>query len=234
MVRLFVIMLVGSLAAAVQADVVVTKDGRRLVVEGPPVYENGKVRLTMKAGVTIEMKESEIDRAATGKANAAQKTAKGAFTNEDLAGAKGLSAAEGTVQAEGKDAPMPERAGNSPAAAAAAGDIVDMPINQVKLLKQVKPRYPAEAKAAGVSGVVICEAIIGTDGTVSETKILRSIPLLDAAAVEAVSQWVFEPATNDQREPVRVRLAVTVQFNIERSQRTGAEGDDPEESQPEE
>ena len=53
--------------------------------------------------------------------------------------------------------------------------------------KDVRPVYPPIAQSARVQGVVIIEATIGPDGHVQEAKVLRSIPLLDAAALDAVS-----------------------------------------------
>ena len=53
-------------------------------------------------------------------------------------------------------------------------------------IRDVKPIYPAIAQSARVQGVVIVEATIGPDGTVQSAKVLRSIPLLDQAAIEAV------------------------------------------------
>ena len=47
----------------------------------------------------------------------------------------------------------------------------------------------AIAQSARVQGVVIIEAAIGPDGSVQEAKVLRSNPLLDAAALDAVWQW---------------------------------------------
>ncbi len=60
-------------------------------------------------------------------------------------------------------------------------------------VRNVNPIYPQEAQTAGVSGVVILEARIEADGTVSRTRILRSIPMLDDAAAGAVRQWQFTP-----------------------------------------
>ena len=50
-----------------------------------------------------------------------------------------------------------------------------------------------ERETAKVSGVVILQITIGTDGTVSDARVLRSIPLLDGAAIEAVKQWQYDP-----------------------------------------
>lgn len=77
----------------------------------------------------------------------------------------------------------------------------------------VKPLYPPEAQAARVQGVVIVEATIGTDGTVQDAKVLRSIPLLDDAALAAVKQWRFtQTLVNGQ--PVPVIMTVTVNFAL--------------------
>ena len=60
-------------------------------------------------------------------------------------------------------------------------------------IKDVPPIYPADAQAASVQGVVIIEATIDTTGHVSRRRVLRSIPLLDQAALDAVKQWQFKP-----------------------------------------
>jgi TonB family protein len=60
-------------------------------------------------------------------------------------------------------------------------------------VKDVTPVYPAIAKSANVLGEVVIEATIGTDGKVSDAKVVRSIPLLDRAALDAVRQWEYMP-----------------------------------------
>src|SRR5436190_1967186 len=80
--------------------------------------------------------------------------------------------------------------------------------------KDVKPTYPAIAQSARVQGVVIIEATIGPTGQVQEAKVLRSIPLLDAAALDAVKQWVFTP-TLLNGVPVPVIMTVTVNFTLQ-------------------
>lgn len=72
----------------------------------------------------------------------------------------------------------------------------------------VKPIYPAGAVDAGVQGVVIMDARIATDGSVAEVMVLRSVPLLDPAAVAAVLQWKFEPLG------FPVEMTVTVNFTL--------------------
>lgn len=80
-------------------------------------------------------------------------------------------------------------------------------------LHDVAPRYPTIARSAGIAGVVILEAVIAEDGTVRDVKVLRSVPLLDQAAVDAVRQWRFTPTLlNGQAIPIV--MTVTVAFTL--------------------
>ena len=81
-------------------------------------------------------------------------------------------------------------------------------------VKDVRPIYPEDAKAAGIAGVVIIEAVISPDGHVGDARVLRSIPLLDDAAIEAVRQWEFTP-TLVNGAPVPVIMTVTVNFTLQ-------------------
>lgn len=77
------------------------------------------------------------------------------------------------------------------------------------------PVYPEPARQARVEGVVVLQAIIDTLGRVADLKVLKGLPSgLTEAAVEAVSQWRFEPATLEGR-PVAVRYLVTVSFSVQ-------------------
>ena len=80
--------------------------------------------------------------------------------------------------------------------------------------RDAKPEYPPIAQSARVQGVVILEAIIGTDGNIANARVMRSIPLLDAAALSAVSQWQFTP-THLNGQPVPVIMTVTVNFTLQ-------------------
>ena len=79
----------------------------------------------------------------------------------------------------------------------------------------VDPIYPAIAQTARVQGVVILEAIIDERGLVKSVSVLRSIPLLDRAAEDAVRQWRFTPARLNG-EAVPVVMTVTVHFTLDR------------------
>jgi TonB family protein len=80
-------------------------------------------------------------------------------------------------------------------------------------LVDVRPVYPKIAESARVQGMVIVEAFIGEDGKVWAGRILRSIPLLDQAALEAVAQWQFTPTLNGVAVPVI--MTVTVSFTLQ-------------------
>ena len=80
-------------------------------------------------------------------------------------------------------------------------------------VKDVRPTYPAIAQAAKVEGLVIIEATIGPDGKVQDARVLRSNPLLDAAALDAVRQWEFTPTLLNGK-PVPVIMTVTVDFKL--------------------
>jgi len=82
-------------------------------------------------------------------------------------------------------------------------------------IRNVNPAYPPDALASRVQGVVIIEARIEADGTVSQARVLRSIEMLDEAALEAVRQWVFTP-TLMNGAPVPVVMTVTVNFTLEK------------------
>ena len=78
-------------------------------------------------------------------------------------------------------------------------------------IKDVQPVYPAIARSARVAGVVTIEAMIGPDGKVMDATVVRSIPLLDQAALDAVQQWEYTP-TLLNGVPVPVLVTVTINF----------------------
>jgi protein TonB len=81
-------------------------------------------------------------------------------------------------------------------------------------IKHVSPAYPPLAKSARVAGLVILEVLIDREGRVTDAQVLRSIPLLDQAAIDAVMQWAFTP-TLLNGNPMPVIMTVTVNFTPE-------------------
>jgi TonB family protein len=80
-------------------------------------------------------------------------------------------------------------------------------------VKYVQPVYPADMLADHVSGIVIIEAIIDETGHVAQTKVLRSVPGFDQAAVDAVMQWEYTPTLLNGLA-VPVLMTVTVNFSM--------------------
>ena len=79
--------------------------------------------------------------------------------------------------------------------------------------KHINPVYPKAAQDVKVEGVVILETLIGVDGKITNARVLRSVPMLDQAALDAVMQWEFTP-TRLNGQPVPVLMTVTVQFRL--------------------
>lgn len=90
-----------------------------------------------------------------------------------------------------------------------AGGEIRSPIR----IKDAQPIYPFIARSAKKEGVVIIEAIIGVDGKVEDARIIRSIPLLDQAALDAVKAWEYTPTLLNGR-PTPVIMTVTVHFKL--------------------
>jgi TonB family protein len=77
------------------------------------------------------------------------------------------------------------------------------------------PVYPEEARQARIQGVVILQTIIDTLGEVKNVRVLKGLPSgLTEAAIEAVTQWRFDPATLEGK-PVAVYYMVTITFSVQ-------------------
>jgi TonB family protein len=79
--------------------------------------------------------------------------------------------------------------------------------------KDAKPQYPEVAKVNRVQGVVIMDCLITPEGKVAAVRVLRGIPLLDEAAMNAVRHWEYTPTLVDGK-PVPVIMTVTVNFRL--------------------
>lgn len=86
-------------------------------------------------------------------------------------------------------------------------------VRQPQRIRDAQPAYPPLAMAARVQGIVIIEATIGVDGRVVNARVLRSVQLLDQAALDAVRQWEYTPTTLNG-VPVPVIMTVTVTFTL--------------------
>ena len=77
----------------------------------------------------------------------------------------------------------------------------------------VDPVYPRIAVDAKIDGTVILEATIDETGIVRDVRVLRSIPLLDQASIDAVRRWRYTP-TRLNGIAVPIYLTVTVTFSL--------------------
>jgi TonB family protein len=117
----------------------------------------------------------------------------------------------GPVTSSGLEVSVAGAAPQPPASPGSAPVRVGSVIRQPRPIVQVDPEMPAAARQAGIQGVVILEIRIDAEGRVSDTKVLRSIPMLDQAALDAVRQWRYEPTLLNGK-PVPVVIAVAVPF----------------------
>jgi protein TonB len=91
-------------------------------------------------------------------------------------------------------------------------DVEQLPVP----VSSVSPEYPAIAKEAGVSGLVVAHLLVGKDGRVLDVRIdeKHSVLMLNEAAILAARQWVFTPAFSNNR-PVAVWVAVPFRFHLQ-------------------
>jgi protein TonB len=115
----------------------------------------------------------------------------------------GLLAGEKPVAVAPPDPPRP----------AAPVRIADLPVSPRKIV-DVRPQYPEIARAARVEGTIIMEAVLDTSGRVTQLRVLKSVPMLDHAALDAVRQWRYTPSLYGGH-PVSVLMTITVRFTLQ-------------------
>jgi protein TonB len=81
------------------------------------------------------------------------------------------------------------------------------------LLSPIRPVYPPIAKAAGVSGTVVVEAVISKTGTIESLHVVSGPELLRRAALDAISTARYQPFRLNG-EPTEVQTTITVNFRI--------------------
>lgn len=96
-------------------------------------------------------------------------------------------------------------AGAPPKAGDTAPARVEERIPPPQKIHDVRPVYPEIARAANVRGVVIVDFAIEPTGEVSDVRVVKSIPLFDAAALDAAKQWRYAPP----ERPTRMAVAIS-------------------------
>ena len=103
-----------------------------------------------------------------------------------------------------------------PSDALKVGGVIKTP----KKLVNVSPRYPDDALQAKVQGEVVLDVVVDANGVPTDVQVSQSVPMLDAAAIEAVRQWRYEPTLMNG---VAVPVVMTVTLGSSRS--TPSEGE---------
>jgi TonB family protein len=87
-------------------------------------------------------------------------------------------------------------------------------IDPPRLLREVKAQYTEDARKRGLTGAVVLEIVIKSDGSVGDVKVLRGLGAgLNERAVNAVRNWSFAPARR-HGSPVDVIVEVEVEFSL--------------------
>ena len=82
------------------------------------------------------------------------------------------------------------------------------------ITSRVEAEYTAQARQAGIQGVVRLRAIVRRDGTVDSVQVIQGLGSgLDDAAIAAVRQWRFQPATRNG-EAVDYPITLDMNFNM--------------------
>jgi periplasmic protein TonB len=125
----------------------------------------------------------------------------GSLTESVDVQAEGASKASPSTEAATKPKPTRIRIGGN--------------VEAAKVITKVQPIYPMSAKVAGAQGSVLLHAVVSKDGKPLQLEVLNSEinPDLARAAVEAVSQWRYQP-TLLNGEPVEVDCTITVKFTL--------------------
>ena len=87
-------------------------------------------------------------------------------------------------------------------------------VQQAKLISSTPPMYPPLAKTQHIEGNVRVDALVDETGRVSSVKVVSGPTLLHQAAMDAIRQWKYQPATLDGK-PVPMHLTVTLQFRLQ-------------------
>ncbi len=86
-------------------------------------------------------------------------------------------------------------------------------MREPRLVTRTVPSYPAAARQVGIEGDVAIDAVIDTDGKLTNLKVVSGAPLLQQAALDSLRNWKYEPGyLNDK--PVAVKTSVIVKFRL--------------------
>jgi len=205
-----------------KVDPVYPDEARKAGIEGLVILEATTDASGRVASVRVLRSIPELDQAAedaikqwiyepiviNGKPRGIVFTVTIRFSLDDKPAAPPVSAEEPvkTEEADLSDKAFEEGSARSPVR---ASDKIAPPT----LVKRVEPVYPDDVRKAGIEGLVILEATTDASGRVASVKVLRSVPELDQAAIDAIRQWVYKPLLLDGK-PRGCIFTVTVRFSL--------------------
>jgi protein TonB len=91
--------------------------------------------------------------------------------------------------------------------------VADLPVTPRKI-GDVRPVYPEIARLSRLEGTVFLEAVLDTTGRVTQLRVIKSAPMFDQAALDAVRQWRYMPSLYGGH-PVSVLMTITVRFTLQ-------------------
>lgn len=91
--------------------------------------------------------------------------------------------------------------------------VAQLPIAPRKIA-HAAPLYPEIALRARVEGTVVIEAVLDPTGRVTQLRVIKSVPTLDQAALDAVRQWRYTPSVYGG-QPVSVLMTITIRFTLQ-------------------
>jgi TonB family protein len=110
--------------------------------------------------------------------------------------------------------PIVAKSGDAPGSKVEKTVLISAGVMQGMLVKKTTPYYPQQAKDMHISGTVVLQATIGTDGGIHDLHVISSpSPLLAVSSLWAVSQWQYKPYLLFG-EPVEVETTVNVIYTL--------------------
>lgn len=116
----------------------------------------------------------------------------------------------------GDGPPGPGGNGRSPGPGSGDGPPGHGRVSSPRLIRKVDPEYTSAAMYAKLQGTVVLEAVVLSDGTVGDVRIVRSLDSafgLDLNAIKAVRQWRFVPGSQ-YGTPVAVIVTIELTFTL--------------------
>jgi TonB family protein len=82
-----------------------------------------------------------------------------------------------------------------------------------RIVADAQPAYPPLAQHMNVQGSVVLQALIGSDGTIQNLRVMSGPAILATAAQQAVREWRFKPVV-ENGQAVETKATITVNFTI--------------------